>query len=155
MVGIWSRMGFGPRATRAAAAVACVVLLSGSSAAQQASTAGGEAIIPPNATALEGVPAVELDATREAANRRVLGRAEAAGHGLKVVVKDGRYYWASRQNVPLTLSASGEFTYLASTEPGHYIRLRKLNDRISYVEHVDTDSRSVTYWGEVRIVVGK
>ena len=100
-------------------------------------------------------PAVELDATREAANRRVLGSAEAAGHGLKVIVKDGRYYWASRQNVPLTLSASGEFTYLASTEPGHYIRLRKLNDRISYVEHVDTDSRSVTYWGEVRIVVGK
>jgi hypothetical protein len=69
-------------------------------------------------------------------------------------IVDGQYYWASRDNRPLRLQSSGEFTYLSS-EPGQYIRFTRMNDRISYVEHVDLAHGSVTWWGELRIVVGK
>lgn len=89
--------------------------------------------IPSTATALEGVPAVRIDSAEQRTTRRVLGKAEADENRLKVNI---------------------EFTYLSS-DPGRYIRLRKLNDRISYVEHIDMSSQSVTYWGELRIVVGK
>jgi hypothetical protein len=33
--------------------------------------------------------------------------------------------------------------------------MTRLNDRVSYVEHVDLASGSVTWWGELRIVIGK
>ena len=56
--------------------------------------------------------------------------------------------------VSLRLSSSGVFTYLSS-EPGQYIRLTRLNDKISYIEHVDLGLGSVTWWGELRIAVGK
>ena len=60
----------------------------------------------------------------------------------------------TRGNRLLSLNSFGEFTYLSS-QPGQYIRFARLNDKISYVEHVDSTSGSVTWFGELRIVVGK
>jgi hypothetical protein len=124
-------------------------------AAGQAPSSAEKPLVPANATALEGVPSVRLDATEEGAKRRRLQGAEASEHRLRVAIVNGQYYWASRENRPLTLTTSGEFTYLSSTDPGHYVRFRRINDRISYVEHVDMPQGSVTYWGELRIVLGK
>jgi hypothetical protein len=123
-------------------------------AAQQAQTAGEKTVIPPNASALEGVPAVRLDAKKDGALRRALDSDEAAKQALKIRVVDGKYFWATRENVPLTLTTAGEFTYLTA-EPGQYIRLRKVNNKIEYVEHVDKEWESVTWWGEMRIVLKK
>jgi pectin methylesterase-like acyl-CoA thioesterase len=131
----------------------CVALRGG--AVGQAQTSTEPSLIPRNATALEGVPAVRLDATKETATRRTLDGAEARAQGLRIRIVNGQYFWASRENRPLTLSASGDFTYLSSTEPGQYVRFRRINDRIAYVEHVDSAFGSVTYWGELRIVLGQ
>ena len=110
--------------------------------------------IPATATTLEGVPTVRIDAGAGGATRHVLSASEASKSRLTVGLVDGRYYWTSRGNRPLEVSASGAFTYLAS-DPGHYIRFTRLNDKISYAEHVDLASGSVTWWGELRIVAGK
>ena len=74
---------------------------------------------------------------------------------MSIRIEDGGFYWSSRDNRRLALTSSGEFTYLSSSEPGRYVRIRRLNDRLTYMEHVDTDLGSVTYWGELRIVFGK
>jgi hypothetical protein len=124
-------------------------------AARQAQSKSEPAVIPENARALEGLPAVRIDASKEGASRRTLSSAEAAKQGLKIQILNGQYYWTSRDNRPLTLSSSGEFTYLTSTEPGQYVRFRRINDRIDYVEHVDMGTGSVTYWGELRIVLDR
>jgi len=124
--------------------------------ASQTPPPSGPTLIPEGATALEGVPEVRLDATPEGTMRRQLDVAEAKKEGLKVAIVDGKYYWASRENRPLSLRSSGEFTYLSSaTEPGRYVRLRKIDDRIEYVEHLDMAVGSVTYWGELRIILGR
>ena len=60
-----------------------------------------------------------------------------------------------RGDEPLTVSSSGAFTYLSSNEPGKYIRLTKVGDKLEYVEHVDKDFTSVTFWGELRVVMKK
>jgi hypothetical protein len=119
--------------------------------------AGGPAAgqIPGNATSLEGVPTVRIEATQDTVTRRELGGVEAAKSLLKIQIVDGRYYWASHGNRPLTVSTAGEFTYLMSAEPGRYVRFRRVNDRLTYAEHVDMASGSVTYWGELRVVLGK
>ena len=113
--------------------------------------------IPATATTLEGIPTVRVDSAEGGTTRQVLSPSEAAKSRLTVGLVAGRYYWTSRGNRPLEMSSSGEFTYLSS-EPGQYIRFTRLNDKISYVEHVenrDLGSGSVTWWGEMKIVSGK
>ena len=110
--------------------------------------------IPPDAIGLEGVPTVRVDSARGGTTRRELTAAEAAADRLVVRIVDGRFYWTSRENQQLQFVPAGEFTYLAS-DPGKYIRLTRLNDRISYIEHVDRAFESITWWGELRIVVHK
>ena len=100
--------------------------------------------IPPNASTLVGVPTVRIDSTAGATTRRVLGATEAAKERLTDSVVDGQLYWTSRGNRLLRLNSSGDFTYLAS-EPGTYIRFTRLNDKISYVEHVDQGLGSITW----------
>ena len=110
--------------------------------------------IPAGATVLEGVPTVRIDSAEGTTTRRVPDVAEAAKARLTVSVVDGQFFGTTRGNRLLRLNSSGEFTYLSS-EPGQYIRFTRLNDKISYVEHVDLTSGSVTWFGELRIVVGK
>ena len=110
--------------------------------------------IPATAVTLEGVPTVRIESAESGTTRRVLTASEAAMSRLTVGLIDGRYYWTSRGNRLLEKTSSGGFTYLSS-DPGHYIRFTRLNDKISYAEHVDVASGSVTWWGELRIVPGK
>ena len=136
----------------AAALVTAAMVHPGTSRAQAPSGALG---LPQNATSLQGTPAVRLDATRDAATRHKLGLAETEGQRLAIRVDGHQFFWSSRGDRPLTVRTSGEYTYLLSDEPGQYVRIRRLNDRFTYVEHLDMDGGSVTYWGELRIVVGK
>jgi hypothetical protein len=124
-------------------------------AAVTETAAQGQVQMPRNAVALEGTPLVRIDATEDQVTRRQLSETEIAANRLRIKVRKGQFFWVSRDNAPLTLSSSGEFTYLASSEPGKYVRFRRVNDRITYVEHVDMAQGSVTYWGELRIVLGK
>jgi len=110
--------------------------------------------IPAGAATLEGIPTVRVDSTEQGATRKVLKPAEAVKERLTVKQVGGKYFWASRENKLLQLNSSGPYTYLSS-EPGSYIRFTRVDDRISYVEHVDYALRSVTWWGELRIVGGK
>jgi hypothetical protein len=142
------------RTTQAIGLVAALAILSWASSSR-AQTIGATPVIPDNATALEGLPTARLDATSEGAKRQRLDRDHAARQALQITIVNGRYYWTSRENRPLTLTTAGEFTYLTPTEPGQYVRFRKINDRLSYVEHVDMGFGSVTYWGELRIVAGR
>jgi hypothetical protein len=112
--------------------------------------------IPANATRLEGTPTVKVEVTEAGAKRQTLSGRDAAAETLSISLKDGRMFWTSRGGRPLTLTAAGDMTYLSSsTEPGRYVRLRTVNDKLTYVEHLDMGPRSVTYWGELRVVLSK
>jgi hypothetical protein len=131
-------------------AAACAVAPALAEAGQQPSP------IPADATRLEGTPTVKMEVTEAGAKRQTLAPGEAAAETLAISVKDGRMFWTSKGGRPLTLTTAGEMIYLSSaTEPGRYVRLRKVNDKLTYVEHLDMGSRSVTYWGELRVVLRK
>ena len=115
------------RTTQAIGLVAALAILSWASSSR-AQTVGATPVIPDHATALKGFPTARLDATSEGAKRQRLDRDHAAKQALQITIVDGRYYWTSRENRPLTLTTSGEFTYLTSTEPGQHVRFRKIND---------------------------
>lgn len=111
--------------------------------------------LPQKTTALEGVPQIRIETTREGAERRELGPSEAVKNRLSIRVADGEFFWASRGDRPLTRTSAGEYTYLTAGEPGRYIRIRHLHDKLTYVEHADTEFGSVTYWGELRVMLGR
>lgn len=145
------------------AALVCLVLAALPSSGQAAPQ---RIEIPLGATTLEGIPSVRIDSAEGRTTRQVLTAATAKKDRLLISVVDGKFFWTSRDNRPLQLTSSGEFTYFAS-EAGSYIRLTRINDKISYVEHLDTALMSpaqrpsvlpfgtVTWWGELKIVVGK
>jgi hypothetical protein len=135
------------------AAAAALILLTGAVTGQAQAPASAP-VIPRDATALEGTPRVKIDATREGAVREVLDAAEAAKNRLTIKIADGRFYWAGQGDQPLSVTSAGGYTYLSSTEPGRYMRFTWLNNTLAYVEHVDTPLGSVTYWGELRVVLG-
>jgi hypothetical protein len=72
------RMWFPQQVVALIGVMVCFAL--GGGAAGQAQTSGEPPLIPRNASALEGVPAVRLDATKESATRRTLDGAEASTH---------------------------------------------------------------------------
>ena len=112
---------------------------------------GAQALQIPGIAELEGVPRVRIDSSDVATTRRAVDPAEATRSLVRIRIRDGRYFWASRNDEPLRVSSAGSFTYLTADQ-GSYIRLTRLNDTISYVEHVDLKERgSVTWWGELRI----
>jgi hypothetical protein len=129
-------------------------------ASQAVGAAGGPQVtgplIPATATQLQGTPTIKVEVTEAGATRRSLSPQEAAAETLSIRVRDGRLFWTRAGGAPLTLTTAGDMTYLSSaTEPGRYVRLRKMNDRLTYVEHLDLGSRSVTYWGEMRISLAR
>jgi len=118
-----------------------------------AQTGPPQSLTLPERGTLEGIPSVRVLSTADATTRQVLNVADAASNPLKVQIRDGQFFWASHGDQPLRLFSSGPYTYLQS-EPGSYIRLSRINDRIYYVEHTDLrEHGSVTWWGELRIVL--
>jgi hypothetical protein len=140
-------------ARAAAAAIALLAMLGLPGAAQERPK--DNLRLPQNTTALEGIPRVRVDVTQDSTTRRELDAAEAAKNRLAIRVADGGFYWSSHDDRPLAPSASGAFTYLSSDEPGRYVRIRRLNDTLTYLEHIDTELGSVTYWGELRVVIAR
>jgi hypothetical protein len=134
-----------------AAAVLVALALAVDAAFSRAASPQGAVDIPLNATALEGIPRVRIDLTQHGATRHELDPSQGAKERLSIKIIDGQLYRAGADTRPLVVTSSPEFTYLSSTEPGRYVRLRRLDDRITYVEHVDMPFGSVTYWGELRI----
>ena len=105
---------------------------------------------------LEGEPSVRVRTSESAAERVELSDSEAASERLEIRVESGRYLWASRDDALLQSRQVGEYTYLSSADsPGEYIRITRLNDRLSYVEHLETAGGHVTYWGELSIRLGR
>jgi hypothetical protein len=130
-------------------------VLAASVALAQAPATRSDAVFPSHAAVLEGLPRVRVDTTRDQVTRRELDAAEAARSRLTITILDGRLYRGDRTGTPLTITTADEFTYLSSTRPGRYIRIQRLKDTLSYIEHVDMAFGSVTYWGELRVAVTK
>lgn len=109
----------------------------------------------------EGFPLRKVESSFLETTARALNDDEAFEYHVRIVERNGRYYWASREMRELIRSESGAYiTYHAGDGSG-YIRvgtpfLLDLRDRlpqeqrereIGYVEHLLIQYGSVTYYG--------
>lgn len=68
----------------------------------------GSIALPQQATALEGLPQVRIETTRESVSQRELDPAEAATNRLRIRIADGRH-WSSRGDRPLGRAARSDW----------------------------------------------
>jgi hypothetical protein len=112
----------------------------------------------------EGRPLLQVQSGVLATVRNELSADEAFEYQVRIVERNGRFYWASRGMTELVRTESGVYiTYVAVNGSG-YVRvgspgLLDLRDRlppeqrrkeIGYVEHLLTQFESVTYYGNRR-----
>ena len=109
----------------------------------------------------EGTPLRKVESSFAATSTRALSEDEAGEYQVRIVERNGRYYWASREMRELIRSESGAYVTYHATDGSGYIRvgiplLLDLRDRlpadrrreeIGYVEHLLIQFGSVTYYG--------
>lgn len=111
--------------------------------------------------AFEGRPVLQLQSGFLATVRRDLSEDQGFEYQVRIIERNGRYFWATRQMIELARSEGGSYTTYVALNGAGYIRvgsplLLDLRDRlpaedrqreIGYVEHLLTQLESVTYYG--------
>ena len=109
----------------------------------------------------EGRPVAKVEATFEEVQRTELRADEAFKYAVRIVQRQAKYYWASRQMKRLIRHEAGAYiTYVAVDGTG-YVRIlipmmlamrdqlspEQRSQEIGYTEHLLTQFASMTYFG--------
>ena len=109
----------------------------------------------------EGRPVAKVEANFEEVQRTELRADKAFEYAVRIVQRQGRYYWASREMKRLIRHEAGAYiTYVAIDGTG-YVRtfipmmlamrdqlsLEQQSREIGYTEHLLTQFASITYFG--------
>lgn len=123
--------------------------------------------IPPNVlaqdyhVAFEGRPLKKVESSFELTSSHNLNADESFEYSVRVVERQGKYYWASRGMRELIRSESGAYITFHAADGSGYVRvgnpmLLDLRDQlpeeqrrkeIGYVEHLLSQFSSITYFG--------
>lgn len=109
----------------------------------------------------EGRPLVKVDSSFERTTTQKLTADESFELLVRIVERQGKYYWASRGMKELVRSESGAYLTFHAIDGSGYVRvgtpmMLDLRDRmpepqrqreIGYVEHLVIQFQSVTYYG--------
>jgi hypothetical protein len=100
-----------------------------------------------------GTPTVKAESAAHAANRLELTTQEQTEYRVRITARDGKYYWASRENKELFHLRSGAFDWFVAPGSG-YIKvvdrkylLQEDGPRYLYMEHMTLFLNTLTYWG--------
>lgn len=113
------------------------------------------------AVVFEGRPIKKVTAGFEGVREDQLSADQTFEYQLRIVERNGKFFWASRQMKPLIRTESGAYITYVATDGSGYIRvgapmLLDLRDRlpperrareIGYVEHLVLQFASVNYYG--------
>jgi hypothetical protein len=100
-----------------------------------------------------GTPTVKVESASHASNRVELTPQEQAEYRVLITARNGKYYWASRENKELFHFRSGAFDWFVAPGSG-YIKvvdrtymLQEAGPRYLYMEHMTLLLSTITYWG--------
>jgi len=107
---------------------------------------------------LSAVPTAKVESSSDRTERFSLAPAQAQEFAVVIVKRNGRYFWASRENRELLHSRSGVFDLFIEPGGSGYIKvldqralpdfLRVPGPAIQYLEQMTLGLATLTYWGE-------
>lgn len=102
-------------------------------------------------------PTVKVESGQRKTTRFTLSKKEQVEYRVTITRREGRYYWASRENKELVRVVSGAFQYFISPEGTGYVKVldshllqastRPSGPRFQYMEHLPIMLSTITYWG--------
>ncbi len=108
-------------------------------------------------TVLSARPTVKVESNAASTQRFQLSDAEQEEFRVVITIRDGRYYWISREGRELIHHRSGAFHYFIDPTGGGFVKvfdtgflpesLRDPGPRVQYLEHVTLGLETITYWG--------
>jgi len=106
---------------------------------------------------LDASPTIKVESGEARTTRFVLSKKEQMEYRVTLVRREGRYYWASRENRELVHSAAGAFHYFIAPGGAGYVKvldtrllpesMRSSGPRFQYMEHLSIMLGTITYWG--------
>jgi len=94
-----------------------------------------------------GTPLIRGTASYDNSSNIELSKDQRKEFRLVIMKTPAGYRWASRENRPLNMKESGNFTHFVEPNGAGYIKIAKSKDRFLYMEHVSTGFQTHTYWG--------
>ena len=101
-----------------------------------------------------GVPTLRVISSIKTDDRQVL-EGEAASKAECVIVQRGKkYFWQSRNNIPMTRIDKPGFTYFVQSDGQGYVKVltgerKATNAPADYIENLTNGFEVITYWGRV------
>ncbi|HYP09566.1 MAG TPA: hypothetical protein VER03_25295 [Bryobacteraceae bacterium] len=105
-----------------------------------------------------GTPTVRVFATTAQDERQKLDTETAQKNECLIVQRGKKYFWASRNNAPLTRVDAAQFTYFIHNGGAGYVKVFTGNRETAkapadYIENINQGFEVVTYWGRAQTVV--
>ena len=101
-----------------------------------------------------GVPTLRVISSTKTDDRQVL-EGEAASKSECIIVERGKkYFWQSRNNVPMIRIDKPGFTYFVQSDGQGYVKVltgerKTTNAPADYIENLTNNFEVITYWGRV------
>ena len=107
-----------------------------------------------------GIPSLRVFATTEQDDRQKLDAAAAQKNECVIVQRGKKYFWASRNNAPLTRVDAPQFTYFIHGGGAGYVKVFTGNRESAkapadYIENINQGFEVVTYWGRASSFVAE
>lgn len=109
----------------------------------------------------DATPTVKVESSGDTTARYILARTEQTKCSVRIVKRDGGYFWASRENKELVHRISGAFHYFIAVDGAGYVKildthsgpesLRHPGPRYKYLEQLSLGLTTITYWGESKL----
>jgi hypothetical protein len=66
------------------------------------------------------------------------------------LIKDGKFYWANRDNKEVSKNVSGGFVIFAAMDGSGYVKVCTVCKELDldYMEHLHDELFTITYWGK-------
>lgn len=100
------------------------------------------------------LPSSRVSSTDTSTKREMLTADKQKEYRLVITKRDGKYYWASRENRELYYTLSGVFHIFIDLRGGGYVKifdrklLREAGPNFGYLEHNHLWLDTITYWGD-------
>jgi len=101
-----------------------------------------------NFTTIIGTPKAKVETHADSTKRSKLNAQQGVEYHMEIVRQGGEFIWISREGKTLTHSISGAYDNFVNPEGAGYVKVMMLQGECEYMEHVNLQLSTITYYGE-------